>query len=209
MSGSSVGERATVGVATRVIPVGGMHCAACASKVEAAARRVAGVRSASVSFATAKLRVELALTDELGQASQAGSGRESGPGIVGSELGRGPELGQASQAASQARLIEQLAREVGRAGFALDLSRDPAARAAAELSRQQGLSRRVVICSVLAAPLVAIAMSHGSIPWLAGRVGLVMLARGSSSGLPVQSSFGVDGRSTPRRSTACALVPPT
>ena len=45
--------------ATRVIPVEGMHCAACASKVEAAARAVRGVRGVSVSFATRKMRIDL------------------------------------------------------------------------------------------------------------------------------------------------------
>ena len=42
---------------TRVVAIDGMHCAACASKVESAARSVAGVRDASVSFAAKKLRV--------------------------------------------------------------------------------------------------------------------------------------------------------
>ncbi len=42
---------------TRVVAIEGMHCAGCASKVEAAARSVAGVADASVSFATRKLRV--------------------------------------------------------------------------------------------------------------------------------------------------------
>lgn len=131
MSGSSVAERATGDAVTRVIPVEGMHCAACASKVEAAARRVAGVRVASVSFATRKLRVE---------------------------------IGQASQAF----VLDQVAREVKAAGFSLDFSRDPAARAAAELAQRRSLARRVLACSLLAAPLVVIAMSHGSIGWLAG-----------------------------------------
>ena len=45
-------------MAERIVPVEGMHCAACASKVELAARGVAGVRSASVSFAARKMRVD-------------------------------------------------------------------------------------------------------------------------------------------------------
>jgi len=169
MSGSSVAERVALGVVTRVIPVEGMHCAACASKVEAAARRAAGVRAASVSFATKKLRIELAGEPEIGQASQ--TGREA------SRLGQ-LETGQASQVieagqtkigqASQAAVLDQVAREVRSAGFRLDFSRDPAVRAAAELAQHRSLVRRTGVCALLAAPLVAIAMSHGSIPWLAG-----------------------------------------
>jgi len=156
MSGSSVAEGATGGSVTRVIPVEGMHCVACASKVEAAARRVSEVRAASVSFATRKLRVEIgqASQSEIGQASQS-------------------EIGQASQSeigqASQASVLEQIAREVKAAGFSLDFTRDPAVRAAAELAGQRQLRRRVLACTVLAAPLVLIAMSHGSIAGLSGR----------------------------------------
>jgi len=43
--------------AVRVLPVDGMHCAACASKVERAAGAVRGVREASVSFATKRARI--------------------------------------------------------------------------------------------------------------------------------------------------------
>ena len=45
------------GATVRVLPVDRMHCAACASKVERAARAVAGVRDASVSFATKRARI--------------------------------------------------------------------------------------------------------------------------------------------------------
>ncbi|MEY5061458.1 MAG: hypothetical protein RIS45_1379 [Planctomycetota bacterium] len=173
MSGRSVAERPTAGVVTRVIPVEGMYCAACASKVEAAVRRVRGVRAASVSFATRKLRVEIGceagIGAENGQASQAAS-------HVGQDLGQ-DQIGQASQVAShvgqdqvgqasQASLLEHVERAVKAAGFRLDLSRDPSARAAAELARQRSLVRRVAICACLAAPLVVLAMSHGSIPLL-------------------------------------------
>lgn len=137
MSASSAPEPpAARSTQTRVIPVEGMHCAACASKVEAAARTVPGVRSASVSFATKKLRFE----------------------VDGSDVG--PESGQAC--------LDSLARSVRRAGFTLDLSRDPASRAARERVQEALLRRRVVVGVVLSIPLVVIAMSHGSIAWLEG-----------------------------------------
>ena len=114
---------------TRVLAVEGMHCAACAAKVERAARATAGVRGASVAYATRKLRVEL----------DAAGGS-----------------------------LEAVARSVARAGYALDLSRDPAVRAARERAAERALARRVVVGGVLAAPLVAIAMSHGTVAWLDG-----------------------------------------
>ena len=80
-------DRASV----RVLPVDGMHCAACASKVERAAGAVRGVREASVSFATKRARISFdpALTD-----------------------------------------LDAVARAVRRAGFTLDIARDPAVIAA-------------------------------------------------------------------------------
>ena len=120
-----LGERATV----RVLPVDGMHCAACASKVERAAAAVRGVREASVSFATRRARIEFdpALTT-----------------------------------------LEAVARAVGRAGFSLDIARDPGVRAAREVAAARSLRLRVVVGAILSLPLVAIAMSHGAIPALDG-----------------------------------------
>jgi Cu+-exporting ATPase len=114
---------------TRVLTVDGMHCAACASKVERAARAVPGVRSASVSFATRRMRIEL-------------------DGAAGDVLA--------------------VARGVAKAGFRLDLSRDPMARAAAERAEERALRRRVIVGGVLALPLLVIAMSHGAVPALDG-----------------------------------------
>ena len=114
---------------TRVLTVDGMHCAACASKVERAARAVPGVRSASVSFATRRMRIEL-------------------DGAAGDVLA--------------------VARGVAKAGFRLDLSRDPMARAAAERAEERALRRRVIVGIVLALPLLVIAMSHGAVPALDG-----------------------------------------
>ena len=119
--------------ATRVIPVEGMHCAACASKVEAAARAVRGVRGVSVSFATRKMRIDLDGTD-----------------------------------ADFTSITRNVGRSVARAGFHLDLSRDPLARAARERAEQRGLRLRVVLGAALSLPLVTIAMSHGSIAALDG-----------------------------------------
>ncbi len=114
-----------------VVPVDGMHCAACASKVEGAAASVAGVRSASVSFAARRLRIEF-------------------------EGGDGPPP------------VEAVARAVARAGFALDLSRDPSARAARERQAARALAHRLWTGVALTTPLVAIAMSHGAVRWLDG-----------------------------------------
>ncbi|MEY3027743.1 MAG: Heavy-metal-associated domain, partial [Planctomycetota bacterium] len=59
MSAPSAHDPDRTTAVTRVVPIEGMHCAACASKVESAARGVRGVRAASVSFATRRMRVEL------------------------------------------------------------------------------------------------------------------------------------------------------
>ena len=134
----------------RVVPVSGMHCAACASKVEAAVRSVEGVRGASVSFATKRLRVEFVAGVEHGQASHE------------------PEHGQASHAAPAEDRLRSIALAARRAGFELDLSRDPALRAQIERRQEVALRRRVVLGAALAIPLVAIAMSHGAIGWLDG-----------------------------------------
>ena len=120
---------AHITASTRVLNVDGMHCAACASKVERAARAVPGVRSASVSFATRRMRIEF-------------------DGAAGDVLA--------------------VARGVSRAGFRLDLSRDPMARAAAERAEERALRRRVIVGGVLALPLLVIAMSHGAVPALDG-----------------------------------------
>jgi Cu+-exporting ATPase len=61
-----------------------------------------------------------------------------------------------------------LARAVERAGFALDITRDPAVRAAREVAEARLLRLRVVVGAVLSLPLVVIAMSHGAIPALDG-----------------------------------------
>ncbi len=116
--------------AVRVVPVDGMHCAACASKVEKALRVDGAVVSADVSFATrsARIRFDGARTD-----------------------------------------LAALARRVRDAGFALDLSRDPAVRAQREVDELRALRLRVLVGIVLSLPLAAIAMTHGSVPWLAGK----------------------------------------
>jgi len=115
--------------AVRVLPVDGMHCAACASKVERAAGAVRGVREASVSFATKRARISFdpSLTD-----------------------------------------LDAVARAVRRAGFALDIARDPAVRAARELAAARALCLRVAVGFALSLPLLVIAMSHGAIPALDG-----------------------------------------
>jgi Cu+-exporting ATPase len=115
--------------AVRVLPVDGMHCAACASKVERAAAGVAGVREATVSFATRRARIAF------------------DPRAV--DLAR-------------------IAGAVRRAGFTLDIARDPEVRAAREAADARLLRLRVAVGAALSLPLVVIAMSHGAIPALDG-----------------------------------------
>ena len=40
------------------IPISGMHCASCAQKIEKALKKIEGVSSANVNFATEKATVE-------------------------------------------------------------------------------------------------------------------------------------------------------
>ncbi len=126
------GPTGSHGSVVRVYPVDGMHCAACAGKVERAASAVAGVQSASVSFATRRLRIEC--DDRVG-------------------------------------IADTLARAVTRAGFSIDLSADPTARAERATRDARALHRRVIVGGVLSLPLVAIAMSHGAWEWVAGSRG--------------------------------------
>lgn len=115
----------------RVVAVEGMHCAACATKVEKALRADAGVAAADVAFATRVAR------------------------IVFDPSRTTPEL---------------LARRVKSAGFRLAMDRDPAARAAAESRALVDLRHRFIVGAVLSLPLAFIAMTHGSVAWLAGEV---------------------------------------
>jgi Cu+-exporting ATPase len=114
--------------AVRVMPVDGMHCAACASKVERALRGEVGVLTADVAFATRVARVEF-------------------------------DPARAT--------IEQLARSVERAGFRLILESDPSVRAAQEARVLADLRWRFAVGAVLSLPLVVMAMTHGSVAWLA------------------------------------------
>jgi Cu+-exporting ATPase len=115
---------------TRVVPVDGMHCAACAAKVERALRGDEAVATADVSFASRSARISFdpARTD-----------------------------------------LERLAMRVRKSGFSLLLGRDPKLRAEREAAEARDLHRRFVVGAMLSAPLAAIAMTHGAVPWLAGR----------------------------------------
>ncbi len=118
-----------------------MHCAACASKVEAAARSVTGVQLASVSFASRKMRVEF------DAATSAASSADN---------------------THIATITARIAQRLHRAGFRLSLERDPAMRAWRELSALRALRTRVWIGAIASLPLLVIAMSHGSIAALTG-----------------------------------------
>lgn len=113
----------------RVVAVEGMHCAACASKVEKALRADVGVAAADVAFAT---RVARIVFDP------------------------------------SRTTLESLARRVKSAGFRLVMDRDPSARAAAESRALVDLRRRCIVGAALSLPLAFIAMTHGSVAWLAG-----------------------------------------
>lgn len=64
--------------------------------------------------------------------------------------------------------LADLARAVERAGFALDIARDPAVRAEREVAEARLLRLRVAVGAALSLPLVVVAMSHGAIPVLDG-----------------------------------------
>ena len=172
MSGRSVGDaaerRAADGGLRRVLPVEGMHCAACASKVEAAARVVPGVRGVSVSFATRRMSIELEMHGQASQAAAVRERAEHGQASQASAVREQAEYGQASHVAS---ILDEVTRRVRRAGFEIDLTRDPSVRAARQQADEALLRRRVQVGALLTVPLVAIAMSHGSIPIFSGSAG--------------------------------------
>jgi Cu+-exporting ATPase len=118
-----------------------MQCAACASKVEAAAGSVAGVHLASVSFASRKIRVEFDASTTAALAANAT--------IITS-------------------ICAAVAQRLHRAGFELSLERDVAMRAWREQRAQSALRTRVWIGAIVSLPLLIIAMSHDSIPALTG-----------------------------------------
>ena len=128
MNGSSDGiGDAGSGRSSALVPVGGVHCAACVDRVERATRAVDGVVRAELSFATRRLLVEFDA--------------------------RRTDLGS-------------IARSVAKAGYTLDIARDPAVRRARDEREARGAKLRLVAAFALSLPLVAIAMSHGAIPAL-------------------------------------------
>ncbi|MFM1867024.1 MAG: hypothetical protein RL591_432, partial [Planctomycetota bacterium] len=112
-----------------VVPIEGMHCAACAAKVEKALRSDAAVISADVAFATRKARIAF------------DPSRTSLP---------------------------QLAQRVRHAGFKLAVGSGAAEREREETRVLTDLRRRFFVGAALSLPLAIIAMTHGSIAWLAG-----------------------------------------
>ncbi|NBP51713.1 MAG: cation-translocating P-type ATPase, partial [Actinobacteria bacterium] len=64
--------------------------------------------------------------------------------------------------------LSRIGEAVAKAGFALEITRDPGQRQRMEEADERALRRRLAAGAVLTVPLVAIAMSHGAVPWLAG-----------------------------------------
>ncbi|HYC77786.1 MAG TPA: heavy metal translocating P-type ATPase [Planctomycetota bacterium] len=132
--------------ATLELPVGGMHCAGCASGIEAALRKAPGVVSAEVNYGTARARV-------------AFDPAASTPARIAETVrGLGYEVPAASVASEERRL----------AGAPPDDGddRDPLEEAAA--AETADLRRRFVVSAALAAPTVVLGMNHGAIDALEG-----------------------------------------
>ncbi|MCE2882166.1 MAG: heavy metal translocating P-type ATPase, partial [Planctomycetaceae bacterium] len=129
MPDGSATVQAAPASARGVVPVEGMHCAACVAKVERAARGVRGVLAADVSYATHRLSVSF------------------DPAVTG---------------------VEAIAAAVAKAGYRVDLSRDPSARAARERAEARMLAIRLFVGAGMSLPLAVIAMSHGAVAALDG-----------------------------------------
>src|SRR5262245_31020046 len=131
----------TEGRASRVdLAIEGMTCASCAAAVERAIGRSAGVSKAAVNFSTrtATVHYDPMVT---GPESLAGVVRDAG------YEARTPSGPVGSDAAHDAE----------HAGHML-----------ANADEQRALVRGVIVGAVLSLPVLVIAMSHGTVPWLAG-----------------------------------------
>lgn len=139
MSEASAGDR-SVGSERADLPVGGMTCAACAGRVERHLAKQPGVISAAVNFATkvATVRFE--------------SGATSAALLAGAVV----DLGYEASAPADDQNTELSAVHDGHS--------DSVGRA----SGADRLRERTIVAAALAAPVVIIAMSHGTIPWLRG-----------------------------------------
>ena len=62
----------------------------------------------------------------------------------------------------------RIGEAVAKAGFALAIRLDSHQRHRGEADDERALRRRLAAGAALTVPLVAIAMSHGAVPWLAG-----------------------------------------
>lgn len=139
MNAESVADRPDKGERAD-LSVGGMTCASCAGRVERHLAKQPGVISAGVNFATkvATVRFE--------------------PGATSPALLAGAVVDLGFEASAPAE-------DTGTGGSALQGGH--AGDAEGENGAER-LRRRTMIAGVLAAPVVVIAMSHGTIPWLRG-----------------------------------------
>ncbi len=124
------------------LPVGGMTCASCASTVEKALSKAAGVSAASVNFLTRTATVRF---------SPEATSAEVLAGIV-RGIGYDAEAPRpAPAAAADAGPVHSTSTE------------DHAAHLHANESQQAALLRKVIVGAVLSLPVLVIAMSHGRI----------------------------------------------
>jgi Cu+-exporting ATPase len=163
------------------LPVGGMTCASCVSRVEKALAKVPGVRAASVNLATERATVEgdgaldagvlAAAVERAGYsvAREPASLEIEGmtcascvarvekallrvPGVVGAEVNLATERAQVTRLAGSAPLSDLLAA-VQRGGYVAHEHRDDAAPAAAVAEPWLTDGRRVLLAALLSAPL--------------------------------------------------------
>jgi Cu+-exporting ATPase len=135
MSAVGAEPHAVVGNDERIdLPITGMTCAACASRIERTLNKTPGVRKAGVNYATARATVEFDPT-------------VTGPGQL---IDRVRDIGYDIVPVTDASAsVEE-------------------AQAAAQRDEYSELRRKFWIATLLAAPVLVIAMSHGTIRWLSG-----------------------------------------
>ncbi|MEZ4361155.1 MAG: heavy metal translocating P-type ATPase [Kofleriaceae bacterium] len=131
------------------LPVLGMTCAACVRRVEKAVAALPGVEAAEINLPLSLARVELGAAVEVEVVAEAI--RRAGYAVPHDALH--PELDGADGAS---RVAEQVAEAGER--------------------EQAALRRDLVLAWALTAPLLALAMSHGAVPWAMTSTGMLAQA---------------------------------
>ena len=142
-AGYEVPRAAPADVASVELPIAGMTCASCVRRIETALRAVPGVLEATVNLATQRATVSYApaATSPRVLVDAITRAGYSVPGFDAAPSTR-------SEAAARAEVIEK-----------------------AEEKEQRALRRDFIVAAALSAPLLVVAMSHGSIPGTEGTFG--------------------------------------